>query len=170
MLGVTRFVPLAMKRRSVYTQIAFVAGNEPPPRFDPASLKALAPGVFSDTLQWSVRRRFETAEHVFLNSARNRSPEQITAQMRRCVDFIKSFHRDLSRMRSSDSRPAISAETFSRSLSDTFRMTARLFRAVDRHIPLWRRTVPVANEDYLAISTPPAKEKKGFQPKLNFLA
>jgi hypothetical protein len=42
MVGLTRFVPLAMKRRGVETRIVFAAGNEPPRRVDPALLKALA--------------------------------------------------------------------------------------------------------------------------------
>ncbi len=42
MIGVTRFMPLAMKRRGVETRIVFAAGNEPPRRVDPALLKALA--------------------------------------------------------------------------------------------------------------------------------
>jgi site-specific DNA recombinase len=41
-VGLTRFVPLAMKRRGVETRFVFAAGNEPPRRVDPALLKALA--------------------------------------------------------------------------------------------------------------------------------
>jgi site-specific DNA recombinase len=42
MVGVTRFVPLAMKRRGVETRIVFAAGNEPPRTADPPLLKAVA--------------------------------------------------------------------------------------------------------------------------------
>ncbi len=42
MVGFTRFVPLAMRRRGVETRIVFAAGNEPPRRVAPALLKALA--------------------------------------------------------------------------------------------------------------------------------
>jgi site-specific DNA recombinase len=42
MVRLTRFVPLAMKRRGVETRIVFAAGNEPPRRVDPALLKAVA--------------------------------------------------------------------------------------------------------------------------------
>src|SRR5260370_30878804 len=42
MVGVTRFMPLAMKRRGVETRIVFAARNQPPRRVDPALLKALA--------------------------------------------------------------------------------------------------------------------------------
>ncbi len=41
-LGLSRFVPLTMKRRGVETRIVIAAGNEPPRRVDPALLKALA--------------------------------------------------------------------------------------------------------------------------------
>jgi site-specific DNA recombinase len=42
LLGLTRFVPLTMKRRGVETRIVFAAGNEPPREVDPALLKAVA--------------------------------------------------------------------------------------------------------------------------------
>jgi site-specific DNA recombinase len=41
MVGLTRFVPLAMKRRGMESRVVFAAGNEPPLRVDPALLKAL---------------------------------------------------------------------------------------------------------------------------------
>jgi hypothetical protein len=41
-LGLSRFVPLTMKRRGVETRIVIAAGNEPPRKVDPALLKAIA--------------------------------------------------------------------------------------------------------------------------------
>ena len=41
-LGLSRFVPLTMKRRGVETRIVIAAGNEPPRKVDPALLKAVA--------------------------------------------------------------------------------------------------------------------------------
>ena len=41
-VGLTRFVPLAMKRRGVETRIVFAAANQPPRRVDPPLLKAVA--------------------------------------------------------------------------------------------------------------------------------
>jgi len=41
-LGLSRFVPLTMKRRGVETRIVIAAGNEPPRKADPALLKAVA--------------------------------------------------------------------------------------------------------------------------------
>jgi len=42
MVGLTRFVPLAMKRRGVETRMVFAANNQPPRGVDPALLKAVA--------------------------------------------------------------------------------------------------------------------------------
>src|SRR5438105_10590547 len=41
-LGLSRFVPLKMKRRGVETRIIIAAGNEPPRKVDSALLKAIA--------------------------------------------------------------------------------------------------------------------------------
>ena len=41
-LGLSRFVPLKMKRRGVETRIIIAAGNEPPRKVDSALLKAVA--------------------------------------------------------------------------------------------------------------------------------
>ena len=41
-LGLSRFVPLKMKRRCVETRIIIAAGDEPPRKVDSALLKAVA--------------------------------------------------------------------------------------------------------------------------------
>jgi len=65
MVGLTRFVPLAMKRRGVETRFVFAAGNEPPRRVDPALLKAVARAKawFDELASGRVRSLAEVARN-----------------------------------------------------------------------------------------------------------
>ena len=62
-LGLSRFVPLTMKRRGVETRIVFAAGNEPPRKIDPALLKAVsrAREWFDELASGRVRSRAQIA-------------------------------------------------------------------------------------------------------------
>jgi len=49
------------------------------------------PGVFGDALEESARGRFEATQNVLLDTVRNRSPEQVPAQMWRCFSFVEKL-------------------------------------------------------------------------------
>jgi len=63
MVGPTRFVPLAMKRRGVETRIVVSSGAEPPRTVDPALLKAVSRGRewFDELASGRVRSLAEVA-------------------------------------------------------------------------------------------------------------
>src|SRR5713101_446971 len=48
-------------------------------------------GVFSNALKQSAGGRLETTKHVLLDPIRNRSPEQVPAQMWGCFDFVEKL-------------------------------------------------------------------------------
>jgi site-specific DNA recombinase len=64
-LGLSRFVPLRMKRRGVETRIIIAAGDEPPRKVDPVLLKAVARARvwFEELASGRVRTLAEIARH-----------------------------------------------------------------------------------------------------------
>ena len=75
-LGLSRFVPLKMKRRGVETRIIIAAGNEPPRKVDSALLKAIARARvwFDELASGRVRSLAEIARKRRYCQALRRAP------------------------------------------------------------------------------------------------